>query len=384
MWHGCRYKPSARHRHVTIYPRGAMLILTESQVRACLPIALAIDASAHAFYTAAHGTSDTPTRLILTLPPVPPSIKPNHSLFKPCLTPSALGIKLVSVRPDNAALSLPTVPASVLLIDRVRGGVVACMGGTFLTAIRTAAGSAVATRLFARADVEELSLYGAGAQAEQHIVAMLAVRPTIHTVHIINRSIERAQQLSARLQPSYSRVNFHPVSPPSSDPSDAATAQLLQPIIARSHLICLCTNSATPLLAADWVQADTHINAVGSYTANATELPIELVAQCAVVSDSAEAWNSGELAQALQSHLIDNRHVQGVLGAYVHARYAQWPVTEGVAGEKGDGVRKLQRSERSISLFKSVGTAVQDVATAQAVYEEALRRNIGHHIDMDQ
>lgn len=362
-----------------------MLILTESQVEACLPIALAIDASAHAFYTAAHGTSNTPTRLILTLPPVPPSSNPTHSLFKPCLTPSALGVKLVSVRPNNAALSLPTVPASVLLIDRERGNVVACMGGTFLTAIRTAAGSAVATRLFAREDVTELCVFGAGAQAEQHIGAMLAVRPTIHTVHVINRSSERVQQLSVKLQPLYSGVHFHTVSPASSDPSDPDTAQLLQPIIARSHLICLCTNSATPLLAGHWLQYGTHINAVGSYTADAAELPVSVVAQCAVVVDSEEAWNSGELTQALQSHSIDRRHVQGVLGEYVGVRYAVWPVAVGEVGEQdGGGVRVLSRSGSGMSLFKSVGTAVQDVVTAQAVYEEAIRRNIGHVIDMDK
>ena len=363
----------------------AMLILTESQVRSCLPVALAIDASAHAFYTAAHGTSDTPSRLILTLPPVAPSTTPTHSLFKPCLTPSALGIKLVSVRPNNAALSLPTVPASVLLIDREQGHVVACMGGTSLTAMRTAAGSAVASRLFAREDATELSVFGAGAQAEQHIVAMLAVRPSIHTVHVINRSSERAQQLLDRLQPLHPPVQFHCVSPPSSDPSDAVTSRLLEPPIGRSQLICLCTNSATPLLQADWVQPGTHINAVGSYTANATELPIELVARCAVVVDSEEAWNSGELAQALQAQLIDKHHVQGVLGAYLDERYARWPVAGEAAEEKQcDGVRVLQCSESRISLFKSVGTAVQDVVTAHAVYEEAKKRGIGLIVDMDK
>lgn len=360
-----------------------MLILTESQVQACLPIALAIDASAHAFYTAAHATSTTPTRLILSLPPTPSSPTPTHTLFKPCLTPSALGCKLVSVRPANAALHLPTVPASVLLVDKERGHVVAVLGGTALTAVRTAAGSAVATRLFGGEDVGELSVFGAGAQAEQHTVAMLAVRPSIHTVHIINRSNERAQQLCDRLQPLHSRVKFNPVSPPSSDPSHPATAQLLQPIISRSRLICLCTNSATPLLAAEWVQQGSHINAVGSYTADAAELPGELVAQCAVVVDSEEVWNSGELAQALQSKLIDTSHVQGVLGEYVSEKYAQWPVVD-TAQESGDAVKVLRRSERGISLFKSVGTAVQDVVTAHAVYEEALRRNIGHTIDMDQ
>ena len=359
-----------------------MLILTESQVQACLPIALAIDASAHAFYTAAHATSNTPTRLILTLPPTAPSTTPTHTLFKPCLTPAALGIKLVSVRPNNATSSLPTVPASVLLVDKERGQVVACLAATFLTAIRTAAGSAVATRLFASEDVTELSVFGAGAQAEQHIIAMLAVRPTIHTVHIINRSTERAQQLSDKLQPLHKQVTFHAVSPPSSDPSITATSLLLQPIIARSRLVCLCTNSATPLLAADWVQPNTHINAVGSYTTNATELPIELVARCAVVVDSEEAWNSGELAQALQSQLIDRQHVQGVLGAYLDARYALWPLTA-AEEEKSGHAKVLQCSEKAISLFKSVGTAVQDVVTAHAVYEEAMRRGIGHTIDMD-
>ena len=361
-----------------------MLLLTESQVQACLPTALAIDASSHAFYTAAHGTSNTPTRLILSLPPVAPSTAATHTLFKPCLTPSALGVKLVSVRPHNAALSLPTVPASVLLIDRERGHVVVCMSGTKLTAIRTAAGSAIATRLFARQDVAELSVFGAGAQAEQHIIAMLVVRPSIRAVHVINRSSERAQQLCDKLRSAHTSVHFHVVAPDSSDPSAPATAQLLQPVIGRSQLICCCTNSATPLLAAEWVASGTHINAVGSYTAAATELPVELVAQCAVVADGEEAWNSGELSQALAARLIDRSHVQGVLGEYVDARYAAWPPTEeGTGGARGEG-KELRRSERAISLFKSVGTAVQDVVTAHAVYEEALRRHIGLVVDMDR
>jgi ornithine cyclodeaminase/alanine dehydrogenase-like protein (mu-crystallin family) len=291
-----------------------MLVLTESQVRSCLPLSLALQASSHAFYTAAHGTSTTPPRIVLSIPPPAssPAAAATHTLFKPSLTPSALGVKIVSVRPSNSALSLPTVPASHI-------------AGTALTAIRTAAGSGVATQLFASPTVTAMAVFGAGAQAEAHVRVMLLVRPHCRTVHVVNRSAARAQAMIERLQREHAAVSFQATILSGDEPS-AAEAELLAGVVFSCQLLCLCTASPRPLLRASMVAAGTHINAVGSYTADCCEMEGELVRRCRVVVDDDGAWSSGDLAQPLQAGLIDRSHVHGSLGDYVSHHFASWPV----------------------------------------------------------
>ena len=293
-----------------------MLVLTESQVRSCLPLSLALQASSHAFYTAAHGTSTTPPRIVLSIPPPAssPATPASHTLFKPSLTPAALGVKIVSVRPSNAALSLPTVPASMLLVSISTGEVIAHIAGTALTALRTAAGSGVATQLFASPSVTAMAVFGAGAQAEAHVRVMLLVRPHCRTVHVINRSAARAQTMIERLQREHAAVSFQATILSGDEPSQAE-AELLTGVVSSCQLICLCTAARRPVLRASMVSFGTHINAVGSYTPDCAEMEGELVQRCRVVVDGRRRLGQRRPRAAAAGRTHHPQH-----GAWLHRR----------------------------------------------------------------
>ena len=183
-----------------------MLILTDDEVKAAVPMDQAIEVNEAAFRSLESGAAQCPDRALLTTTGGP-------TLFKPaCIPPAggaeaggaegsggaeALGLKVVSVREANPELGLPSVPATMVMFDAVTGLPSALLAATWLTALRTAAGSAVATRALAPEQVELLVVFGAGMQGDAHVDAMLSVRPSLSRVAIVNRSLPRAQELAA-------------------------------------------------------------------------------------------------------------------------------------------------------------------------------------------
>lgn len=292
-------------------------------------------------------------------------------------------------------MHLPTVPAVILLNDRATGFPVALVQATYLTALRTAAGSGVATDCFALPESSVLAVWGAGMQAEQHVHAVLAVRAIKH-VHIINRSAPRALELVATLQRFYPAVQFTVRA--TSDPSPAASASL-SAALRSAHVICTTTNSDVALLQAEDVSPGAHINAIGSYLPSMHELSSALVARCRIAVDSAPAaFHSGDLHTPLAAGLIQQADIKE-LGAYVdRAKYSK-PLAgpDAAAGEIGFtlqvaalaaaeaavAVAPLRSSVADITLFKSVGTAIQDVATAYAVLQRARSIKLGKQAQWD-
>ena len=180
-----------------------MLILTDDEVKAAVPMDQAIEVNEAAFRSLESGAAQCPDRALLTTTGGP-------TLFKPaCIPPAeagspgssggaeALGLKVVSVREANPELGLPSVPATMVMFDAVTGLPSALLAATWLTALRTAAGSAVATRALAPEQAELLVVFGAGMQGDAHVDAMLSVRPSLSRVAIVNRSLPRAQELAA-------------------------------------------------------------------------------------------------------------------------------------------------------------------------------------------
>ena len=183
-----------------------MRILNASDVRRSLSMADAIAVNQAAFLALHRNTARVPSRIILPVPE-----HDGASLFKPATTPAAggataMGLKVVSVRPANAQRGLPTVPATVMLFDHATGFPTALMDGTYLTALRTAAGSGVATRIAlssggrTAAAAGTLAVFGAGLQADLHIRAMRSVLPNLRRVIICNRSAPRAEALAAKFR----------------------------------------------------------------------------------------------------------------------------------------------------------------------------------------
>ena len=239
----------------------------------------------------------------------PGSPTTGHTLFKPAYIreSGALGLKVVSVFPSNAAIGLPTVPGTILVLDPHTGMLRGLVDGTYVTALRTAAGSGAATRVLARADAGRVLVFGAGAQASAHISAMLCVRP-VSSVTVVCRNPAAGAELVARARAERGGDVTWTVIP-------ADDAPAVQAAVSASDIICTCTSSATPLFDGSWVTAGTHINAVGSYRPDCAELDAVCVSRCRIITDTAAAEECGEIHGGLATRGISrDSHLVGTLG----------------------------------------------------------------------
>jgi ornithine cyclodeaminase len=280
----------------------------------------------------------------------------------PASSRESLSLKVVAIRPENAKLGLPTIPATMLVVDAQTGLLRAILDATDLTTLRTAAGSALATKLLAREDVTKLAIFGAGRQAEAHVDAMLHVRPGIQTVHIWNRTIARAQELVDRLVARYpnNNVSFSAV-------DDAAMA------LRGALVVCTCTNSSVPLFDGRLVENGAHLNLVGAYKPEMREVDSALVARVdTIVVDSTESarTEAGDLLIPLREGLIGVEKLELDLGT-VMKQHRQRSV----------GARR-STGEEELTLFKSCGHALQDLYAAKHVIATAESSHLGTYVDM--
>ncbi len=326
-----------------------MRFLSAADVAKAAPMMAAIDAVAQAFALLARGEADIPLRTALHSPAYSATtfVMPGRlGGDRP-----ALGLKTVSVFPQNVYRAEPTIYALVTLFDPASGRPLAVLDGTYLTALRTGAASGAATRLLARPDARALVVFGAGAQALPQLQAVLAVRPTIDNVWIVNRTRDRATLLAARLR----GEGFHGDVRIATDPARP---------LAEADVICTATSSPTPLFDASLVRPGTHINAVGAYRPDMAEIPPTLVAQSRVFVDQRQAaWaEAGDLIQARAAGLINDDHIVGELGELIN------------------GTVPGRTTPDQITLFKSVGNAVQDLAVAALVLQQAAAMGLGTEV----
>ncbi len=316
----------------------AVRVLSASDVAAALPIEDAILAQKDAFAQLANAEADIPPRTIMATPSC-------TSLFMPgyLARTRALGLKAVSVAPGNATRGLPTVPGAVLLLDPDTGCPAALMDAAYMTAVRTAAGSALAADYLADDEARVLTVFGAGAQARQHIRAMRAVRP-IDEVRIVSRRPEGARALAAEL-----------------DGVDAAAWTDPAAAVRGADLVVAATNSAEPVFPGAEVGAGSHVTAVGAYTPETREVDEDVVVRARVVVDTREGAleEAGDLLIPHRAGLLREEFIDADLGQLV------------------TGQRLPGREGRAISFYKSVGTAAQDLATAHHVFREAEARGLG-------
>jgi alanine dehydrogenase len=264
---------------------------------------------------------------------------------------SALGTKIVSVFEHNSLRGLPIVQAVYLLLDSETGAPLALMEGRFITAIRTAATSAVATKFMCSAGTKTLAVFGAGVQARFHIDAMIAVAE-VKRVIIASRSFENANALAERV-----RLD-HKI------PCDLVSAAQA---VSSSNLICTCTNSPEPLFDGRLVADGTHINAVGAFTRSTREVDSETIRRARVIIDaeSAAGREAGEIHLPLAEGTIDKTHVKGTLADVVSSK---------VAGRESDS---------EITVFKSCGLAIEDLVTARLAYTRATAGGIGIQVKLE-
>lgn len=329
-----------------------MLILNAADVRQALPMSLAIDAMKQAFASFSDGRAFVPPRTTL-----PIAQQSGITLIMPAFvdgdadSEQTLAVKVVSVFDKNPARGIASIQAAVIVLEPDTGRPIALLDGAMLTAIRTAAASGAATDLLARRDCRTVALFGAGVQAITHLFAMCAVRP-IEKIFVCSRSPNRVAALIAEF---------------SGRP--AITAELIaadspRQALADADIVCCTTTSKTPVFDDADLKPGVHINAIGAYTPQAREVPPETVRRALVVVDSrAAAWEeAGDLVQPLQAGLISHEHVHAELGELVLGRKTG----------RGD--------EHQITLFKSVGLAVQDAVAARVALENAAAQKLGQEV----
>ncbi len=254
------------------------------------------------------------------------------------------GAKLISVFPENFALGRQSHQGLVILFEPETGAPVCVVHAGEITAIRTAAASAVATDALARKDARRLAILGYGEQAATHVRAISKVRD-LESISVWGRSPQRAQAFAERMQ----KELAVPV----------VTAITVEDAVAAADIICTVTAAAEPILKGSWVRPGTHVNLVGSGHAGPAEVDHDLVVRSRFVADSREGVlaQGAEFLRAKAAGLIDDEHIVAEIGQVL-------------AGEI-----EGRRSTEEITVYKSLGHVVQDLATAWALYSQAEERS---------
>lgn len=310
------------------------------------------------------------------------SMDSHAALFMPSrISPLGTAIKVVSVPTANAPPGVKQcgLPASTLVLDEQSGSVKAIVNAGQLTALRNAAGSLLSTRLLLGPEAQptHLATFGAGAQISAHISLFLAAYPSIRVCTLFNRSMNaRFSDLLERLRTAFPQVRFDAKTLP-----DQSRSGDLQGVVSRANIIITATSSTAPLFPSDCVSPGTHLCLIGSYTPVMHEIDTDLVKRAGkVVVDSTGAALSeaGELISANLGHsdLIE-------LGELILTRRGESDPTSGMDflwAPDDEGLAETKR-HGDVTIFKSVGVGVQDVAIAAAVVTLAGAEHIGVHVD---
>jgi ornithine cyclodeaminase len=259
------------------------------------------------------------------------------------------GMKVLCVIPGNPARGLHAHQGAVLLLNGETGELEGMLDASTVTAIRTAAVSAVATRALAREDASDLAIIGTGVQAERHLEALPLVRP-IRRARIAGRSPERARAFVERLA---GQVAF-PL-----EVADSAEAA-----VAGADIVVTATSASEPVLKGAWLAEGAHVNAVGASQPVRRELDTATVARASLFTDRRESLEreAGEYQLALKEGVIGPDHLKGEVGEVLNGKAAG------------------RTSPTEITLFRSLGLASEDVATAQFVLAEAARTGAGTRV----
>lgn len=326
-----------------------MIVLSGADIAALLPMEAAIDVVARAMVAVSAGKANLPLRSIVDVGGRNRLGVMPGALFEP----PAYGVKLLSLFPDNPAAGYSSHEGIVVLFEAEHGLPVAVMNAGPLTAIRTAAASAVATRALARQDASVLAIVGTGEQADHHIDAMLAVRP-IREVRIVGRSQEKAAALAGKAGARHGQVTI-------------STGTDIRAAVDGADIVCTVTAADEPLLFGEWVAPGTHLNVVGSSIPSKREIDEEMVATAALFVDyrSSTFAQAGEVIRAIESGRINKQHVLGEIGEVLAGK---------VPGRTGAD---------QITLYRSLGIAAQDLACAVHCATLAKERKLGTEARLD-
>ncbi|MFN0122209.1 MAG: ornithine cyclodeaminase family protein [Blastocatellia bacterium] len=321
-----------------------ILILNHNEVARLLPMRECIEVMAEALIALARGAALNPLRGMLPVPDGKLGIMPAY------LGDTAMGLKAVSIFHGNAGTPFDSHQGMVLLLEAKHGLPLAIAEAGAITAIRTAAVSAVATRALARADAHTLAILGAGVQARTHVEAMLCVRE-ISEIRIWSRNAQHAQTLAQGVREQYGvKVD---------------TMTTVREAAHGADIICTTTAAHDPILRGEWIAPGAHINAVGASTPDARELDTAAIRNSLLYVDCREAalHEAGDFLIPLGEGAITEDHILGEIGEVL---LGQTP------GRTADD---------EVTVFKSLGLGIEDVAAIQHMYRAALEQGAGTWVE---
>jgi ornithine cyclodeaminase len=323
-------------------------LLNEADVRAVLAIGDLLEPMARALEAFSGGRVVQPLR-----PVVPVEAGPGFLAVMPAFSAAdhALGAKLVTLFGGNTRTGLPTHLALVILLDERTGQLQAVMDGRYITEIRTAAASAVASRHLARPDARTLAILGSGVQARSHLLALALVHP-LAMVRVWSPNAAHRDRFVAEMQPQVA--------------CPLAACGEAERCVRDADLIVAATSSRTPVVMSAWVNDGAHVTAVGAARPDEREMDPALVARARLYVDSRESAvrEAGDVILGVRERAFTEDVICGEIGEVLAGR------VEG------------RRSPGDVTIFKSLGLAIEDLVAAQLAFARAQERNVGRLMDL--
>ncbi len=326
-----------------------MIILSNRDVEELLSMDEAIDVVHDAMIEVSRGETNLPLRSIM---PVGEGtfmgMMPGAMQKPPCF-----GLKLVSLFPENPKFGISSHQGAMILFEAKHGAAIAMLNADRLTAIRTAAASAVATRALARENATRLAIIGYGEQAEFHLEAMLCVRP-VDTVVVAGRNLAKAQAFAAKAAERLPDIEISAVGS-------------IREAVESADIVCTVTATDEPILKGVWIAPGTHLNVVGSSIPSKREIDTDMVAKSSLFVDYRPSTmaQAGEFMQAMEEGKVSADHIRAEIGAVL-------------AGDEAG-----RQSGDEITLYRSLGVAAQDLACTHFVLEQAKKHNRGTPVLLD-
>jgi ornithine cyclodeaminase/alanine dehydrogenase-like protein (mu-crystallin family) len=323
-----------------------VLIVSQEEVPRLLPMPACMEAMERALSALARGEAQLPLRSILWLPEKAGAL----GLMPAHLAPDkVLGVKAITFFHGNEGTQLDTHQGAVLLFEAERGRLLAVIDATSVTAIRTAAVSGVATKLLARQDAADLALVGSGVQARTHLEAMLLARK-LRRVRVASSSLDRARRFAE------GQGRRHGIT--------IEAVPTAREAVEGADIVCTVTSAREPVVEGAWLSPGAHINAVGSSVPFARELDTAAVVRSRLYVDRRESTlnEAGDFLIPKKEGAIGDDHIVGEIGEVLIGKAAG------------------RATQDEITLFKSLGLAIEDVASARHIYEEARRTGTGRFL----
>jgi ornithine cyclodeaminase len=314
------------------------LFINKEKIASLLPMNECIEVMDKMFRSLASGETVQPLRSLMWLPDKKGllGMMPGHAVGL-----GMMGIKVISVFHANREASLPSHQGVVILFDAHHGQPLMIFDALEITAIRTAAASALASRILAKENAELLAIIGSGEQAKRHIEAMLLVRK-IKQINVWSRNEEHAKELVNEMSGKYS-IPIH-------------IKKNAQEVVKHADIICTVTSSKEPVVLGDWISNGAHINAVGSSTAATRELDTAAMVKSKLYTDCYESIfnEAGDFLIPKKEGAVTENHVKAEIGQVLL------------------GMKKGRENDEEITLFKSLGIAAEDIFSAYHIYKKVV------------